>query len=142
MKNIKIEECAELLSKEIIETKMLDIPSLKTKIQLRMESGLNDFLHEYLHSFEIEEVAIKRQMELVFGTKDYMKLGFKLGAIKTRRKATNRVMSDSLNQDKFGLLKTYVKNKFGEEEMKSFYNLFNDELESVENKYRIDWTKY
>ena len=82
-----LRKCAETLSKEIAESRTLDIPSLKIKIEQRLNDGIEEFTFDLLSEIEREKMFLKRKMLIASDTKAYQKLGLEMSILNTKTKA-------------------------------------------------------
>ncbi len=103
-----ITNCAEILAREISESRSFDVPSLKTKIELRMLDGLEQFTLELMSGVEQDIIHMKRKMMLISHDKNkYVKMGFELSILNSKLKTLKK-------QTDLDRIKRFLKEKYPE----------------------------
>lgn len=121
---------AEIITKEIVDREFIDAGAVSTFIETRMDIAMNDIVALQISGYENDlNYWQSRYKNMNLSKKERQEALQHIIAIKPKKKQLNRYLHTVKDNDTLVLLKKYVKDTFGEEALKSFY----DSLKIKEN---------
>lgn len=125
MSNI-IEDLSKSIAREIIERPNFEVEEISTIIMVRIKDSLMDILLENVQKEEAKYMKLLiEQSKLRVGSRDYVKLGYKLSIAKHKKSIANRAVHNQRKINKLNVALEYIKDNYKEvniEDLKNFLN--------------------
>ena len=121
MSNV-VKATANVLAKEIASRNQLNVEELSIMIEQQIKTGIMEMASEMLSDTERKYMELIAVQAKAHGTKEYVKIGYKLALMKANVKQLNLLRASLERNDRYQKLKTFVIEQFGEEALIKFNN--------------------
>lgn len=133
--NSIIEFWAKTISEELAERRFFEVEDFTAFVKIRLFQSISDCVKIDVQELESERARMVEEFGKAKGRRK-LELGTKISKINLEKKRANRLKHSLKDYDEYRQLTIFIKERYGWNVMKDFYDNFLDRPENVKNKMK------
>jgi predicted RNA-binding protein YlxR (DUF448 family) len=114
------------IARELSDRSVFHVDEAALVIEVNMKDALPVIIAEYGSKANAKYDEMKIKVGQAFGTGAYVKLGYELAQLKSKKAEVNRAMSAISTSAKYAALRDFVANEFGDDVLRKFYDQWEE----------------